>query len=359
MEVVRMSGEKILIVDDIDVNREILVEILQKNYEVIQAKNGIEAFAKIIHNHEGIDLILLDIMMPEMDGYEVLETLNKSGFIDRMPVIVITAMGANENEVKALEMGAADFITKPFFPTSVLKRVELHHKHRNHTKNLEKIVDANIKKASEIRDGMMDFLANIIEYRDVESGMHIKRTRIASELLLQSIIEAGVMESELAGVDTDNFARAVVMHDIGKIAIPDKILLKPGKLTAEEFEIMKKHTTFGADMIKRLEGINDNSNKSYLETCRQICLYHHENWDGTGYPEGLREYDIPLVARIMAVADVYDSLTSKRIYKTMLSHEEAIKTMKELSGSKFDPIILDLFLANNGKFREILEKINS
>ncbi|MDR2192394.1 MAG: response regulator [Endomicrobium sp.] len=348
-----MSAGKILIVDDIDINREILAEILQNDYEILQAKNGIEAFEKIIHNHESIDLILLDIMMPEMDGYEVLETLNKSGFIDRMPVIVITAMGANENEVKALQMGAADFITKPFFPTSILKRVELHLKLRNHTKNLEKIVDANIKKASEIRDGMVDFLANIIEYRDVESGMHIKRTRIASELLLQNIISAGVMKSELAGVDINNFSKAVAMHDIGKIAIPDKILLKPDKLTSEEFEIMKKHTTFGADMINKIEGIDDSSNKIYLETCRQICLYHHENWDGRGYPEGLQEYDIPIVARIMAVADVYDSLTSKRVYREALPHDESVKIMKELSGSKFDPIILDLFLANNEKFREI------
>lgn len=355
-----MAGEKILIVDDIDINREILMEILKDDYEVIQARNGIEAFEKIMHDARGIDLILLDIMMPEMDGYEVLETLSKSGIIDRIPVLVITAMGANENEVKALEMGAADFITKPFFPTSVLKRVELHLKVKKHTKKLENIADTNIKKVSEIRYGMVEFLANMIEYRNVESGMHIKRTRMLADLLLQKIIVAGVMDSELSGLDIENFSKAVALHDIGKIAVPDRILLKPGKLTPEEYEIIKTHTTFGADMIKRMERISDGGDKEYFETCRQICLYHHENWDGKGYPEGLGEYDIPIVARIMAVVDVYDSLTSQRVYKPAFSHEESVKIMKDLSGLKFDPIIFDLFLANHEKFAKIseLEKEN-
>ncbi|MDR3112991.1 MAG: response regulator, partial [Endomicrobium sp.] len=299
-----MSGEKILIVDDMDINREILVEILRKDYQIIEAGNGIEAFEKIIHNSDGIDLILLDIMMPEMNGYEVLETLNKSGIVDKIPVIVITAMGANENEAKALEMGAADFITKPFFPASVTKRVELHLRLRNNTIKLERIADANVKKLSEMRDSMLYSFASVLEKRNCEAETHVKRTRAVAEVLFQIISDAGNMESELSKLNAQHLCVAVALHDIGKIYISEKIILKSEKLSPDEFEAVKRHTKFGADIIAKIEKKQCASDVDYFETCRQVCLYHHESWDGSGYPEGLREYDIPLCARIASVADV-------------------------------------------------------
>jgi putative two-component system response regulator len=352
-----MAGEKILVVDDIKINREILAEILQNDYQVVQAGDGIEAFEKIINKSDGIDLFLLDFLMPEMDGYVVLETLSKSGIIDTIPVLVITAMGANENEVKALEMGAADFITKPFFPAGVLKRVELHLRLRNNNAKLEKIAGENVKKAESLLDSTLYFFASAVESRNLEAETHVKMTRALAEILFQSAAAAGNMEAEISKLDVRALSVAAALHDIGKISIPEKILLKPDKLSPEEFDTVKKHTVFGAAMTDRLEKINCGAAGAYFETCRDVCLYHHENWDGSGYPEGRREYDIPLCARIAAFADVYDSLVSKKVYRPAVLHEEAVETMKGLSGLKFDPIIMELFLAESEKIKALRKNV--
>jgi putative two-component system response regulator len=345
-----MAKDKILIVDDIEVNREILLEILHRDYDCIQAKNGIEAMEQVMHNSHDLALILLDIMMPEMDGYEVLETLSRSGYLNRIPVIMITAAGGEENEVKGLELGAVDYITKPFYPQSVLCRVENQLEMRKHKIYLEKLVNANIKKVFDMRDSMIDFLASVIEYRDVESGEHVKRTRLMAESLLKKIAASGKMDKEIATIDMDTAAKAVSLHDVGKIGIPDNILLKPGKLTPEEFEIIKKHPVIGAEIIEHIEGIRDTS---YLALCRDICLYHHERWDGKGYPKGLVGSDIPFAARIMTIVDVYDALTDVRVYKPAFSHEQAIDMMKEGIGTQFDPVMFDIFLQNQEEFRKI------
>jgi putative two-component system response regulator len=345
-----MPKEKILIVDDIDVNREILVEILQKDYELIQAKDGIEAIEKVMHNADDLSLILLDIMMPEMDGYEVLETLTRSGYTNKIPVIIITASGGNENEVKGLELGAADYITKPFYPQSVLCRVETQLEIRKHKIHLEKLVNANVKKVIDMRDSMIDFLASVIEYRHVESGAHVKRTRLMADLLIRSIAASGRMKKEITSIDIETAAKAVSLHDVGKIGIPDNILLKPGSLTPEEFEIIKTHTTIGGEIVQHIEGINDTS---YLAVCRDICLYHHERWDGRGYPKGLKENEIPFAARVMAIVDVYDALASARVYKPALSHEESVEIISKEGGKQFDPVILEIFLEKHEDFKKI------
>jgi putative two-component system response regulator len=352
-----MAGERILVVDDMEINREILAEILKDKYNVVEACNGIEAFEKIIHNSgEGIDLILLDIMMPEMDGYEVLETLGKSGIADKIPVIVITAMGANENETKALEMGAADFITKPFFNASVLKRVELHLKLRNSILKLEKITDENIKRFSDMRDARLHSLADIVERRNLEHPAHVKRMRAFAEELFRIISAAGNMESEVSAINARALSIAAALHDIGKIYIPERIILKPGKLSEAELETLMKHPRLGVRIIEKIAKLDPGIDDDYFEICRQSVLNHHENWDGSGYPAGLRKYDIPLAARITAVADVYDSLISKKVYRPAFSHDEAVAMMNERSGLKFDPIILELFLDEEKKFKELSEK---
>ena len=348
-----MAKEKILIVDDIDVNREILAEILHPRYDILQAKDGIEAIEKVMHNSADLSLILLDIMMPEMDGYEVLETLSRSGYTNRIPVIIITASGGNENEVKGLELGASDYITKPFYPQSVLCRVETQLEIRKHKLHLEKLVNANVKKVFDMRDSMIDFLASVIEYRDVESGAHIKRTKMMAELLLKKIADSGKMDNEIAALDLETVSKAVSLHDVGKIGIPDNILLKPGRLTDEEFEIIKTHTTIGANIVEHIEGIHDTA---YLAVCRDICLYHHERWDGKGYPKGLADNAIPFAARVMAIVDVYDAITTQRVYKPAYSHDKAVEMMSPESGKQFDPVILEVFLRHGEEFRKISEQ---
>ncbi|WP_424244109.1 putative two-component system response regulator [Elusimicrobium posterum] len=347
-----MARDKILIVDDIEVNREILVEILQEDYDLLQAKDGIEAVEKVMHNAHDLSLILLDIMMPEMDGYEVLETLTKSGYTNKIPVIIITASGGNENEVKGLESGAADYITKPFYPQSVRSRVELQLELRKHRQHLEKLVQANVQKVVQMRDSMVDLLASVIEYRDVESGEHVKRTRLMAEALLKGVAESHKLDKEMAMIDMDTVSKAVALHDIGKIGIPDNILLKPGKLTEEEFEIIKTHTTLGSEIISKIDGIKD---QTYLMAARDIAHYHHERWDGKGYPKGLSGTQIPLSARVMSVVDVYDALTTQRVYKPAFPHEKAVEIITQGSGTQFDPVIVEVFLQSQNEFRNVAE----
>ncbi len=345
-----MARDKILIVDDVEVNREILVEILQENYDLLQAKDGLEAVEMVMHNAHDLSLILLDIMMPEMDGYEVLETLRTSGYTNKIPVIVITASGGNENEVRGLEAGASDYITKPFYPQSVLCRVEAQLELRKHRQHLEKLVTANVQKVIAVRDAMVDFLASVIEHRHVESGQHVKRTRMIAEALLKRIEESHKMDKDIFVTNIESVSKAVALHDVGKIGIPDNILLKPGPLTPEEFEVIKTHTTIGAKIVKDMSGIED---PDYLAACHDICLYHHERWDGKGYPEGLAGAKIPFSARVMSIVDVYDALTNNRVYKPAMTHTEAVEIMTKGAGTQFDPVIFEIFLANQEDFRKI------
>lgn len=343
-----MEREKILIVDDVEVNREILAAILQKDYDILQAKDGLEAVDIVMHNAYDIALILLDIMMPEMDGYKVLEILQNNGY-SHIPVIVITAIGRNENEVRGIEAGAVDYISKPFYPQTVLARVRLQMELRRHRIYLEELVKENVKKYISAKDAMIDFLASIIEYRDLESGEHVKRTRLMVECLLGKIKESGKMKKELAVCNFDAVLKAVSLHDVGKIGIPDSILLKPGRLTGDEFEIIKTHVTIGAHIVKDIKDIGD---PEYLRICHNICLYHHERWDGKGYPEGKKGADIPFEARIMAIVDIYDALTDERVYKKAFTHEQSVKILLD-EKERFDPVILEVFMENQEEFRKL------
>ncbi len=333
--------DKILIVDDIELNREILVEILQDEYDILQASNGFEAVESVLRNADSLSLVLLDIMMPEMDGIEVLRVMQAGGYVERIPVIIITASGGDENEIKCLRSGAVDFLGKPFHPDIVKCRARSQIALKHFRAHMEELVEDSVRKVVHVRDSMIDVLASVIEYRHCESGQHVRRTRALAERLMKSIKLSGRMDDELADVNIAVAAKTVPLHDIGKISIPDHILLKPGKLTDEEFEIIKKHTVLGEEIINTMRGIEDDE---YLRYSREICLYHHERWDGRGYPERLGGRDIPFAARVMAIVDVYDALTSARVYKPAFSHQEAVDIMSRDIGKQFDPIMCEIFL---------------
>ena len=336
-----MLRETILIVDDMELNREILVEILKDEYDTLQAANGYEAIDLVMRNADKLSCVLLDIVMPEMDGIEVLNILQSGGYAERIPIIIITASGGDENEITCLKSGAVDFLSKPFHPEIVKCRVTAQISLKRYRNHMEELVDENVKKVTLVREAMIDVLASVIEYRHCESGQHVKRTRQLAEQLLKNIKLSGKMDNELSGINTALLTKAVPLHDVGKISIPDHILLKPGKLDPEEFEIIKTHTTLGEGIINTLVGIED---EEYLTLSRDICVHHHERWDGKGYPSGLSGKDIPFSARIMAIVDVYDALTSPRVYKPAFSKEEATGILLEGRGSHFDPIICDIFL---------------
>ncbi|MDR1684380.1 MAG: response regulator [Elusimicrobiota bacterium] len=344
-----MSKEKILIVDDIEVNREILAEILKDSYELLQAKDGAQAL-QIIKENADISLILLDIMMPVMDGYETLKILKSSSKTNPIPVIIITAAGGNENEVQGLEAGASDYITKPFYPPSVLRRVETQLELRKHRLHLEKLVNLNVQKVLDMQEATVDFLASLIEYRHAESGQHVKRTRLMAKALLQRIAQSRKMDKDIAAIDINTASKAIALHDVGKIGILDEILLKNGPLSDAEFLAMKKHPAIGAKIIEEMAGLED---AKYLAMARDIALYHHERWDGKGYPEGLAANAIPFISRVMAVIDVYDALVNKRVYKPAITHEEALEIMSKGVGTQFDPAIFAIFRENLEDFRQI------
>ncbi len=345
-----MERDLVLVVDDIEINREILKEILLDDYDVIQASNGFEAIEQIMEHGEKISLVLLDIMMPEMDGYEVLDVMRSGGYLRKIPVIIITAASGDENEIRGLQSGASDFVGKPFSPEVVKCRAASQIELKNHRTHLEMLVEENVQKVVYVRETVLELLASVIEYRHIESGEHVKRTRVMAEHLMRLIKKSRLMDDEMSRININMVAKAVPLHDIGKISTPDHILLKPGKLTNEEFEIMKEHTTRGAQIISELKDIED---PVYLQYCHDICLSHHEKWDGTGYPNKLTGPEIPFVARIMSIVDVYDALTSERVYKAAFTQEEAVKIIDEGKGRAFDPIITQIFIENADSFMDL------
>ncbi|MCL2389802.1 MAG: response regulator [Endomicrobia bacterium] len=347
-----MAKDKILVVDDVVINRNILVEMLKNDYDILEAKNGLEAIEAVKNNARDISLILLDIIMPKMDGFEVIKVLHSLGY-SKIPIIIITSSGGYENEVKGLSLGAVDYINKPFYSQSVLARVNLQIELSKHRLHLEELVEKNIRKFISTRDQLIDFLAFIIEYRNVESALHIKRTRLMAEYLFNKIEQSHKMDQEVFSVNKSAILTAVSLHDIGKIGIPDRILLKHGSLTDEEFSIIKEHVVIGANIIKHLEDIEDNE---LIQACHDICLYHHERWDGKGYPEGRSGKNIPFSARLMTMIDIYDALTSKRAYKNPYSHEEAIGILKK-EKTRFDPAMFDIFIENHEGFNALSKQI--
>jgi len=342
----------VLVVDDVDTNVMILEEILKDDYNVITAYNGKEAL-ELLNTVETLPkIILLDIIMPEMNGREMFEILKADKNFKRIPVIFITI--ENEAESELLEGGAVDFINKPFLPHIVKLRVRNQIELKNYSDNLEEMVAEKAAEATKTLENALQGLANVIEHRDLESGEHVKRTQLFVKTLIDYLIENNtVYAEELIRIKPDIIMKSMALHDVGKIAIPDKILLKPGKLDPDEYEIMKTHTTRGMEIIHELGDVNSSL---YLKHCEDICYGHHERWDGNGYPRKLKGEGIPLTARLAALVDVYDALVCARVYKSAMPYDEALKIIVEGRGTQFDPIITDAVEQIHDKFREISQK---
>ncbi len=354
-----MEKQQILIVDDEEINRAVLMEMFQNQYDTIEAENGEDAISKI-ENHPGIVLILLDIIMPVMDGFAVLEYLQERNLLDEIPVILITSEAIRDSEDRAYAYGAADVIHKPFYPHIVKRRskniIELYKNKHNMKMRLEqqeRTIRAQERKIRENNEFMIDALSSVVEFRSLETGEHIRRikyfTRIMLKYLMKYFPKYGLTQAK-----ADEIVRASALHDIGKIGIPDAILLKPGKLTKEEFEIMKGHTTIGCEILEKFR--KDQWDEFY-QYCYDICRHHHERWDGKGYPDHLIGDAIPISAQIVAIADVYDALVSKRVYKDAYSNHSAYDMIMDGECGQFSPDVLECFSLAKEDFFNIVEVI--
>ncbi len=348
---------RIMVVDDNVTNLNIARKALEDQYDVMLIPGGEKALD--ILSKIPPDLILLDIEMPGMDGFEVINRIKSMPApICDIPVIFLTAKVGNESEFEGLNLGAIDYITKPFSIPLLLKRVELHLKLArqqsellNYSNNLKDMVLDKTRDIIELQYSVVYVMADMVERRDGSTGGHLLRTRNFIKLLLNEVVERGFYSNELHGIDHEMYAHASQMHDVGKISIPDSILLKPGRLTPDEFEIMKKHASLGEEAINfALSSIKD---ATFLEVAAEFASTHHERWDGTGYPNGLKGEDIPLTGRLMAIVDVYDALISKRPYKDAIPHEKAVEMVVEGSGSHFDPTLIDAFMSVEQQFKAI------
>lgn len=328
---------KILIVDDSKINRAILSDIIEEKFSVLEAENGIEAMKAIREYGNKLSLILLDLVMPEMDGLEVLAAMNRFNLINEIPVIMISAENSSSYIERAYELGATDFINRPFNVYVVKKRIANTVMLYSKQKNLINLVSQQVYEKEKNSDLMVKILSHIVEFRNGESGLHIMHVNTITELILKQLVKK-TDKYKLTSKDIDYIVTASSLHDIGKISIPDSILNKPGKLTAEEFEIMKGHSEAGAKMLGFLtEYIND----PLIVVASDICLYHHEKYDGKGYPKGLKGNEIPISAQVVAIADVYDALVSERCYKKAIPHKQALKMICDGECGAFNPIVLE------------------
>ncbi len=332
-----MRKQKILIVDDSEINRSILADILGAEYEILEAEDGIGAIETLQKYAIDISLVLLDIVMPNMDGFEVLRVMNQRQWIENIPVIMISAESSPKQVEQAYEMGVTDFITRPFDALIVHRRVVNTVLLYTKQKKLIGLVAAQIEEKERRSSIMVDILSHLVEFRNGESSLHIVHVRTLTETLLQQLQK----KSErfwLSQEDISIISTASALHDIGKIAIDEKILNKPGRLTKEEFEIMKTHAMIGAKM---LEGLPNFQNEPLIRYAYEICRWHHERYDGRGYPDGLQGNDIPISAQVVALADVYDALTSERCYKKAIPHEKAIQMILNGECGTFGPLLLE------------------
>jgi putative two-component system response regulator len=357
------AGEKptILVVDDTPDNLTLMSELLRGRYTVKLAKSGEKAL-QLAAAEPTPDLILLDIMMPGLSGYDVIRELKANEVTRTIPVVFLTAMGTAADEKKGLELGAIDYISKPVSPPIVLARVANHLQLkaaadflRDKSGFLESEVERRTRENLAIQDVTVLALASLAETRDLETGNHIRRTQHYVRLLAEHLRNHPRFGVHLTDESISMLFKSAPLHDIGKVGIPDHILLKPGRLTAEEFEVMKTHTTLGRDAIQSAEN-QIGVNLDFLKMAKDIAYYHQEKWDGSGYPTGAAGEDIPVPARLMTVADVYDALVSHRPYKEAMTHEEAVATMRQGRGTHFDPDVLDAFLALQEEFRAIKDR---
>ena len=328
--------EKILIADDSAMNRAILTEMLGDGYEILEAENGRQAVS-IMQTNVDIDLLLLDIMMPEMDGFDVLAMMNKYHWIDDIPVIMISAENASSYVERAYDLGATDYISRPFDMAIVRRRVINTLMLYAKQKRLVRLVAEQVYEKEKSNSTMINILSHIVEFRNGESGLHVLHIQTATDILLRTLVRKND-KYNLNAADISLISTASALHDIGKINIPESILNKPGKLTKEEFDTMKAHTTTGAEILDKLPFQQESP---LVKTAYAICRWHHERWDGRGYPDGLKGEDIPIAAQVVAMADVYDALTSERCYKKAFGHDKAMEMILNGECGQFNPLLLE------------------
>lgn len=355
----RTRRDAILIVDDMELNRAILCEVFRGEYEILEAENGKEALEILDGHAEQVAAILLDVVMPVMDGFETLERLEKRGLLKSIPVFLITADGTEENMHMGYDMGVMDIITKPIVPYFVKRRVcsviELYQAREDLSSRVEtqeRVLEQRDQEIQELNSSMIEVLATAIEFRDCESGEHVNRIRDLTDLLLRSLREMGLESCQFSDEQIEQISIAAVMHDVGKIAIPDQILNKPGRLTAEEFEIMKTHTVRGCELLERIPKMRETPVYQYAY---DICRHHHERWDGRGYPDHLKGDEIEIWSQVVSVADVYDALVSKRVYKDAFAHEQAIEMILGGQCGQFNPALLQSLQQLQGRIRSVFE----
>lgn len=340
--------QQILIVDDSQINCEILAEILKDEYRILEAANGEECINLLKQYGTGIALLLLDINMPVMDGFEVLDLMNRKHWIEDIPVIMISSEDSASYVRRAYEMGASDYISRPFDVQVVHQRVSNTIKLYAKQRRLISLVTDQIREKEKNNQMMISILSQIVEFRNSESGSHVLHINIITGMLLERLMQK-TDQYRLQWSDQFLITTASALHDIGKIGIDEKILNKPGKLTKEEFEIMKTHTLIGASMLKSIEMYQ---NEKLLQVAYQICRWHHERYDGKGYPDGLKGEEIPISAQVVAIADVYDALVGKRAYKKAFSHETAIHMILNGECGAFNPLLLECLTDIQNRLKE-------
>lgn len=346
--------ETILIVDDSALNRMVLTEILGKeNYTFLEAENGRQA-VELLDCHPEVDLLLLDITMPEMDGFGVLEAMNRYRWIEETPVIMISSEDAYPFIERAYDLGASDYITRPFDARVVCHRVSNTLMLYAKQKRLVQMVAEQVYEKEKVSNTMISILSHIVEFRNNESGLHVVHIRTITELLLRRLRKK-TDRYPLTETDISLISMASALHDIGKLNIPEQILNKPGRLTKEEFEIIKTHSAVGEHMLRQ---VPFSQNEPLVKVAREICRWHHERWDGRGYPDGLKGDEIPISAQVVSLADVYDALTSERCYKSAFDHETALNMIVNGECGAFNPLLLECLMDGADQIKQAMQETN-
>ena len=353
-ETLLQEKSRVLLVDDSKMNRMMLAEILGDSYHILEAENGKECIEKLQEEAGNIALVLLDINMPVMDGFEVLKAMNANHTIEDTPVIMISSEDSDAAIRRSYELGASDYVNRPFDARIVYRRatntIKLYAKQRR----LVQMVSDQIRARENNTDMLVGVLSHIVEFRNGESGLHVRHIRIITETLLHCLLEVSDKYS-ISAEQQDLIPLASALHDIGKIGIADKILNKPGKLTPEEFEVIKTHSMLGAEMLQNLDNFGE---QPLLQTAYEIARWHHERWDGRGYPDGLKGDEIPISAQLVSLADVYDALTSERCYKKSFSHEKAMQMILNGECGAFNPLLLQCLTDIQADLKEELQQHN-
>ena len=349
-----MERKTIFLVDDDATNLAVGKTVLAQHYKVLTLDSG-ERLLKVLEKNIP-DLILLDVEMPGMNGYETIKAIKNKKETENIPVIFLTAKSDGEIELEGLSLGAIDYIIKPFSPPLLLKRIEVHLlvesqelELRKYNDHLQKIVEEKTRSVVKLQDAILKTMIELIERRDYTTGGHIERTTRYLNILLKAMLESNLQKEKISSWNLDLMLRSAQLHDLGKVAIKDSILQKPGKLLPDEFEEIKKHTTVGEEIIETIK--KNSGEEAFLEYAKIFAATHHEKFDGSGYPKGLKGYEIPLQGRLLAIADVYDALVSERPYKKAFSHEEAVDIIAKGKGTHFDPELIDLFLSISDEFK--------